>query len=325
MDATTITIGILAVAGIVVLAVLVANANRGRRGADVPPGMRPAYSDDQLERGVLERWMFVGLVLTLFFAVFFPVYWITEERRLTAQAEERFVSQVVRGETLYNEACLECHGAGGAGGATSSPYDPDASWPAPALDNIVARYEDNPNIDDVEFYIESAIRYGRPGTPMPPWGAPDGPFTDDEIEALQLWILANQVDDEVAEATSAAEMSGEELFQANCAKCHAADLSGYDSGEGHPAPPLTRVLERHSEESILAILRNGIAIPTHTSMPPWQEGYTYEGARYTDDALERIVDYLREQQDDDVDPDGPEDAPDEDDDEKLEANASGRG
>jgi mono/diheme cytochrome c family protein len=320
---TTIVIGILALAGILVIAFIIVNANRERRGVNVPPGMRPAYSDEQLERGVLERWMLVGLVLTLFFAVFFPIYWITEDRRLTAQTEERFVSQYVRGEHLYNEACLECHGAGGAGGFTSSPYDPDASWPAPALNDIVARYEENPNVEDIEFFLESTIRHGRPGTPMPPWGAPDGPFTDDEIEALKFWILANQVDEEVAEADPAADMSGEELFQANCAKCHAGDLSGWDSGEGHPAPPLTRVFERHSEESILAILQNGIYVPTHTSMPPWQEGYTYQDARYTDEALQRIIDYLREQQDPDVDEDAPEGEPEDEDDGSLEASAPG--
>jgi mono/diheme cytochrome c family protein len=170
--------------------------------------------------------------------------------------------------------------------------------------------------------LVSGIRFGRRGTPMPPWGAPDGPFTDDEIEALTLWILANQVDEEIAEADPAADMSGEELFQANCAKCHAEDLSGYDSGDGHPAPPLTRVFERHSEASMLAILQNGIYVPTGVSMPPWQAGYMYEEARYTDDALQRIIDYLREQQDADVLEEEPED---EDDDESLEASASGSG
>jgi mono/diheme cytochrome c family protein len=322
VDATTITIGILAVAGIVVLAVLISNATRQRRGAEVPPGMRPGYSDEQLERGVLERWMLFGLVLTLFFAVFFPIYWITEHRRLSAQAEERVVVQYVRGEALYNEACLECHGAGGAGGATSSPYDPDASWPAPALNNIVARYEENPGFDNVELLLESTIRHGRPGTPMPPWGAPDGPFTDDEIDALVTWILLNQLDEEIDEPDDATAMSGEELFQMNCALCHAGDLSGWESGEGHPAPPLRRVLERHSEENILAILQNGIFFPNFTSMPPWQEGYMYPERRYTDDALLRIIDYVREQQDPDVDELEVDDADDADDEETQEAAAS---
>lgn len=294
MNETLLIVGILAVAGIAVVGYFVLSASRSKRAVEnVPPGMRPGYSDEQLERTVLERYMAWGLVLTLFFAVFFPVYWAMETNRLTSATETRFISQVVEGEALYTENCVNCHGSDGGGGGAPSPYDSESIWPAPNLRTIVARYEDNRNVIDIEDFIEQTIARGRPGTPMPAWGEiGGGPLTDEGVRDVTLWILANQ-DDDVAEATSASGASGEDLFTGNCAKCHGG-ADGEDN-EGRPAPSLAGVFERHSDESILGILQNGIIVPTQTNMPPWQQGYMYEDARYTDDALERIIDYLEEQ------------------------------
>lgn len=299
MDATTLTIGILAVGAIIVLAVLYQNSTKAKGpAADVPVGMRPGYSDEELETSHLERLMTWGVVLTLFFAVFFPFYWVTEHSRLSADEELRFREQVTFGEELYTENCSRCHGAEGGGGAAASPYDPEASWPAPNLRTIVARYEDNRNITDIREFISQTLQYGRPGTPMPAWGrVSGGPFTDEQVEAVTLWILANQEED-VAEASPASDKTGEELFAENCARCHAPDLSGWGSDEGHPAPPLIGVFDRHSPETVLGILRNGIIVPQYVNMPPWQNGYMYPDARYADPALERIVEYLQSQQPD---------------------------
>lgn len=293
MSPTTITIGILALAGVAVLVFLYWNESRRREVTDVPPGMRPAYSDEQLESNVLERWLGWGLVLTLFFAVFFPVYWWREHGRLTSETREGFVAEVVQGEALFQENCSQCHGSNGRGGAAPSPHDTASQWPAPDLLNIVARYEENRNVVDIEAFLRQTITFGRPGTPMPPWGREgDGPLTDAEVDALMKWILANQVE-EVAEADPAAGMSGEQLYQENCVFCHGPDLQGSAASE-RPGPPLVNVFERHSRESVLGVLRNGIVVPTGAIMPPWQEGYMH--ARYTDDALQRIIDYLEERQ-----------------------------
>lgn len=295
MNTTVLAIGLLAVAAVAVVGFLVLSASRSRRSVEnVPPGMRPGYSDEQLERTVLERYMAWGLVLTVFFAIFFPVYWFMERNRLTEATEQRFVSQVVEGEALYAENCAQCHGTDGSGGGAPSPYDAESIWPAPNLRNIVARYEENPNVADIEDFIEQTLHYGRPGTPMPAWGeVGGGPLTDEGIRDITLWILANQ-EDEAAEATAAADLDGEALYQENCARCHRADLQGADGGEGHPGPSLVGVFGRHSEESLLGILRNGIRRPAQTNMPPWQVGYMYEGARYEDEVLQRIIDYLGE-------------------------------
>jgi len=286
-----IALGILVLAAVAVVAFLVANSNRNRRGDEhIPPALRPAYSDEELERSVLERYMQWGLVLTVGLAVAIPLYWALERPRLQSEREGFFVRSVVRGEEEYNANCAQCHSENLGGGAASSPYS-DESWPAPALNNIVTRYEESRNVTDIEDFIEETVHRGRPGTPMPTWGAAfGGPLTDQQIDDITNYILANQIM-ETAEVVPAVDASGEELYQSNCVKCHGAELQGI------VGPTLIGVLERHSREDILGILRNGIYVPAGAVMPGFSEIlYQYEDARYTDEALGRIVDYLEEAQ-----------------------------
>lgn len=286
-----VVLAILGVGAVAVLAYLLRQAaGRRRRLEDIPPAMRPAYSDDQLERSVLERYMAWGLALTLFFAIFLPVYWLREPARINSVQDTRFVRSYVAGEQLYADFCANCHGTNAAGGAAQSPYDPEDIWPAPALNNVAARYADSSTVSDIREFLVSTVRRGRPGTPMPTWGAGfGGPMTDKQIDDIVDWLLANQVA-ETTEATAAANLSGADLYAQSCARCHGEDINGV------VGPSLVGLFERHDETTILGILRNGIRLGTGALMPPWQEAYMYEGERYTDPALEKIVDYLREQQ-----------------------------
>jgi cbb3-type cytochrome c oxidase subunit III len=290
VSTTTLATGIIAVAALAVVIFLSVSANRKRKAIeDVPPAMRPAYSDEQLETKIFERYQAWGLIMTLFFAVFFPVYYFNESNRLATETEDFFVASVVRGEDNYTQFCSKCHGPEAKGGAAPSPYG-KGTWPAPDLTTIAKRYEDNKNITDIEVFVRTTIERGRPGTPMPTWGAGfGGSLNDQQIDDMVNWILANQVD-EVQQATAASNMTGEQLFVGNCAKCHGENL------EGLVGPSLTNVFGKHSEDTILSILRNGIYVPTGAIMPPWQNGYMYPETRYDDDALRRIVQYLKSRQ-----------------------------
>jgi mono/diheme cytochrome c family protein len=296
VSTTTIAVIVLAVGAGLALVLLLASGNARRRvRSAIPPAMRPAYSDEDLEGNHLERLMSWGLVLTLFFAIFLPAYWLREPTRAQDKQEDLFTRDYALGESLYQANCSNCHGQDLGGGAAPSPYGGDP-WPAPQLSNIAARYEDSRIVVDVREHIEQTLFRGRPGTPMVPWGAAyGGPLTDFQIQSLADYILANQVG-EVDEASPAIDeggdvVSGEDLYLQNCARCHGAELQGV------VGPSLIGVFERHDEATILGILRNGISIiGSGMIMPPWQESYMYPGARYDDDALERIVDYLREAQ-----------------------------
>lgn len=299
---TLLVVGLLALAAAVVVGYLSYDAARKRRSVEnVPPVMRPGHSDEQLERSVLERYMAWGVALTLFFAIFFPVYWIYEIGRLEDATQEQFVASVVSGEEIYQENCAQCHGPDLQGGAAASPYEGDEPWPAPQLSNFVARYSENENVKDVERFLHNTIYWGRPGTPMPSWGQDaGGPLTDDELEDVENFILANQVDETQEPQESSA--TGEELYAQNCMRCHGQELEGWDGTPQRPGHPLTGVFQRHSSAGILSILQNGIVRSTAAVMPAWQQGYQH--TPYTDETLVSIVNYLRERQPDDQLPDG---------------------
>jgi mono/diheme cytochrome c family protein len=302
-----VAVAILGLAAVLVPVLLYLRSSRDRKPwiEDVPSAMRPGYSDEELEGTVRMRYLTWGVLLTIFFALALPLYWINEQRRLGEEVEGFFTASVERGETLYTENCARCHGADATGGGAPSPYNPDENWPAPNLTTIAARYEDNPNITDIRQYLINTPEVGRPGTPMPTWGAAyGGPWNDQQIEEVTDFILSRQVDD-TAEAQQASSLDGRALFEGNCARCHGEDGR---SGGGRPGPSLVGVFERHSRDSVLGILRNGIYLGTGVTMPPWQNGYFYptspgedDGpAVYDDAALTKLVDYLETLQPDEL-------------------------
>ncbi len=249
MSATTIAVVILVVAAAGALVILLVNSNSKRQLTDdIPPALRPGYSDAQLETTVLERHMTWGLVLTLFFAVFLPAYWLREPSRIAHKQQEEFAQNFQFGEELFVTNCSSCHGTDGSGGFATSPYTGEP-WPAPNLTTMAARYEESRTVTDVRQHIVATVQRGRPGTPMPTWGSRfGGPLTDFQIEMLTDWILANQQDADAAEV-ALADASGEDLYLANCSRCHGQSLQGV------VGPTLIGVQERHDPGTIRGILR----------------------------------------------------------------------
>lgn len=287
MTPTTVAVAVLAIGALGTLVVLLANAASKRRlSDDIAPALRPGYSDAQLETVVIERYMAWGLLLTLFFAVFLPAYWLREPSRIADKQQEEFAQSFVAGEELFIENCAECHGTDGSGGLAVSPYNGEP-WPAPNLTTMAQRYAESRTVDDIRGHVVSTIDRGRPGTPMPSWGARyGGPLTDFQIQTLTDWILASQVDE--APEVASVSLSGEELYLQNCARCHGQDLQGV------VGPTLVGVFERHDPETVLGILQNGINLAgSGMMMPPWgEESWYLEGSRYSEETLEQIVAYL---------------------------------
>ena len=256
-----------------------ANKNSARRelGSEIElAANRKVYFDDEvLEGRRLERVQFVGLLFLLVSVVGLPLVWILEPARQTGAKEYSVERAIGWGEELFKPTseggfnCAGCHGGMTANGgvaayALTNPATGEVkavSWKAPALNTVLYRYSE----DEVRFILV----YGRPFSPMSPWGLDGGgPLNAQQINNLIAYLAsiqlprvgcaANELDARVCptgtlelakqqELTDAAnalvkdgtyKSYGEALFNLDtasgaysCARCHTQGWSSGDPGQ----------------------------------------------------------------------------------------------
>ena len=243
----------LAVAALVVVGWLVYLAVHLRRPEMGPPGSevelapnrKPYFDDEALESTRLDTALKWAWVLVVISAIGLPLYWLREPSRQAGAAHGFDKRAAERGRILFQPAdspipagnvghfgCGGCHGTEGQGGvatfAMPDPKNPTApprqvKWEAPPLNTVTLRY--------TEDQIRSVLVYGRPNTPMPPWGVlGGGPMNDQQIDDLIAYMKELEVDATQAqqEAMSKYGTSGQALFDAYCARCH---TKGWSIGE----------------------------------------------------------------------------------------------
>ena len=221
--ATTVkAIGVViaVVTGIGVVGYILVNLRQGRPeiGAEIElaPNRKPYYDDEQLEGPRLNRALASGLVLIAITAVGLPLYWLNEPGRQTGAVETFDQTFVNRGSRLFAPTeeggynCAGCHGSEGVGGQ-APPYTlTDAegkfvatvTWRAPALNTVLLRF----SVEE----LRQILVYGRPGTPMPPWGTEGGgPLTTQQIDELIAYIGSIQLTSDEAKAEVEGELRSE--------------------------------------------------------------------------------------------------------------------
>ena len=267
-----------------------------KRNADIPLAMRPYHSDEELETTGMERAMAWGVALAVFASLFIPLYWLIEPTRINNAVDDFYAADVESGRVEYQNACASCHGVNLEGGSAPHPDpDVDAAWPAPALDNIVARYEESEIVEDVREFIMLTLVHGRAGTPMNAFGvASGGTYSDNQLEQITTYILSVQTG-EIPEAQSFEGRSVEndaEVFEVNCARCHG------ENGEGGVGPQLWNVYERYgwdgeegsdaflqAQAAVREVLYNGRNVPGQAPMPSFD-------LDLTDDAIEAVIEHI---------------------------------
>lgn len=267
---TTTTIGVLGLViiclGWVVYGLFNVVGGRREVGSEIQlaPNRKPYYDDETLEGPRLTRVLFMGTLLLAVIVVALPVYWVLEPSR-QAGAEQgwdnRFASwggQLFATTEEGGFNCAGCHGGMQAvgGEAPFTVTDPvtqevqAVNWVAPALNTAMYRFD----ADEIRFILN----YGRPFSPMSPWGlVGGGPMNTQQIDNLVAYIesiqipredcteagddprscdgghlpAATQADIETAARTAVergeAESYGEALFNLSlaggaysCARCH---------------------------------------------------------------------------------------------------------
>jgi len=152
-----------------------------------------------LEGKRLERVQLLGVLLLVVLVIGLPLYWIFEPQRQAGAIEQRDATFIGWGAELYATTaeggfnCAGCHGAKGGGG--QAPYTITDSktgevkavnWYAPAVNTIFYRYD----ASEIKFILV----YGRPFSPMSPWGlAGGGPMNDQQIDTVIAYLRSIQI------------------------------------------------------------------------------------------------------------------------------------
>ena len=167
---------------------------------ELAPNRKPYYDDDTLETKRLDRVLGMGVVLLAIIVVILPVYWILEPSRQAGAQEAKEEIFVEWGSGLFAPTadggfnCAGCHGgmSGTGGVAATAITDPKTgevravNWNAPALNTVLYRY----SVSEVEFILV----YGRPFSPMSPWGLEGGgPMNEQQIETLIEYLKSIQI------------------------------------------------------------------------------------------------------------------------------------
>ncbi|MBG7610004.1 MAG: c-type cytochrome [Anaerolineae bacterium] len=201
-----------------------------------------------------DRYVIIGLVLTLLTFVGFSITWLGENNRLVQASESFSEERIHRGRKVYNEQCASCHGAQGEGGV------------GPALnDRLVLK-----NTFDEVFF--SVIRSGVPGTEMPAWSVDfGGPLTDEDVRDAVAYIRAWEPNapEILPEVFSPNSAVGALFFESTCAICHGENgIGGISNLQGESIPAINNP-ERFSaldNDWYRATIRNGRPAK---GMPTW--------------------------------------------------------
>jgi len=280
-----VVIGVILVLGWLLYLFVNARSAKAEVGSEIElaPNRKPYYSDEELEGPRLQRTQIFALAVLVIIAIGLPLYWLDEPSR-QAGAVETFNRQfatwgsrdfATTADGGFN--CAGCHGGMKATGgvAAYTITDPTTgevsavNWTAPALNTVLYRFTE----DEVRYILN----YGRPFSPMSPWGVVGGgPMNDQQIQNIIDYLKSIQLQQEgclegeiicetgtmnpetSADIQAAAEEAvangtyaslGEALFNLNvsggaysCARCHTKGWSYGDpqqSGGGAMGPNLT--------------------------------------------------------------------------------------
>jgi len=206
----------------------------------MPANIEPFLPDDELEGRRLERVQGWALLFAAIIAIALPIYWLREPTRQHQSTQYFDKNSVHRGAVLfarpgtpdYDAAsslqCANCHGDKGDGGTAKTTINGvTVFWKAPPLNSEALRFQEDPAClnqaareqanPPAVCDITDIITYGRPGTPMQPWGVEGGgPKNDQAVADLVAYIESIQITPQQSQQQEAAAVAAARADSGSC-------------------------------------------------------------------------------------------------------------
>jgi mono/diheme cytochrome c family protein len=193
---------VIAVGGWIVYGLTNIRRSRAEIGSEITlaANRKQYYDDEVLEGKKIERTQLIGLLFLVVVTISLPLYWILEPGRQSGAIEQWDHQFDTWGGNLFATTadggynCAGCHGGmKGPGGAaaytitdTKTGEVKEVSWKAPAINTVYYRYSE----EEVRFILN----YGRPFSPMSPWGlVGGGPLNEQQIQTLLTYLKGIQI------------------------------------------------------------------------------------------------------------------------------------
>ena len=197
-----VVLTLIFVAGWLFYAIMNRGAGRAEIGSEIElaANRKKYYEDEELEGKRLERVQFLGVIILATITIGLPAYWVMEPSRQAGAMNGKEARFVTWGSRLFAPTaeggfnCAGCHGGMNASGGaapwtvtdTKTGEVKSVTWKAPALNTVFYRFDDS----EVQFILE----YGRPFSPMSPWGTKGGgPMNSQQIETLIAYLHSIQI------------------------------------------------------------------------------------------------------------------------------------
>lgn len=185
-------------------ALALARGRRGAEGPDIPNSMRPGPADADLESPLLQKLQGWGVLLVIFFVVWFPATWLFEPGRNLDQERALLEDSIARGrnavqafteENQGGVGCVRCHGAE-LKGALIPNTATGGVIPTPDLTTVCGGpWTGHPAIHSLQD-IYTTIEQGR-GL-MPSWSIEyAGALSDQQINDIVNYIVSIQDETQV--------------------------------------------------------------------------------------------------------------------------------
>ena len=221
----------------------------------------------------------LGVTLSIVLLLTLVIYGIVDTQRTPSLGAEDLERKTVKGQHIYAQYCIQCHGPKGEG--CIGPALNRATW-RPLLPNG----DDNPAYDDGSYdLMKKTIERGKPsnqpGIEMPAWSVNEnGALNDQEIDDVIAFIQYGDFDNTLEDAPSATGLNEalpayagfddpariarvkEVMLAKGCLNCHALGKGG-----GRIGADLTDVGSRRTAEWLHKWIDDPAAVPASERGP----------------------------------------------------------